>query len=73
MFDLCFLLLQAGEIQALQKRMEATQESHLREMQNSQAQMSNLKTMLDQSSAPELQRLKEVDFQSFAHLDTIKQ
>lgn len=40
--------------------MEATQESHLREMQNSQAQLNKMKDMLDQSSSPELQRLKDV-------------
>ena len=42
--------------------MEATHESHLREMQSSQAQLNQLKEMVDKSSSssPELQRLKEV-------------
>ena len=40
--------------------MEAAQESHLHDKQNSQAQVKKLKEMLDQSSSPDLQRIKEV-------------
>ena len=56
-----FTLFKANEIQALQKRMEATQENHLREMQNSQGQLQKMKELLDKTPAVELTRLQEVN------------
>ena len=55
-----FPSLQAKEIQALQKRMQASHESHALELQNMQSQMRQLQEVVASSSMSSLQRLQEV-------------
>ncbi len=42
--------------------MEMTQEAHLREMQNAQSQLQQMKEVIDKSAPVDMQRLKEVNW-----------